>query len=173
MVARWPEPGLPILTRLPCEVGEGLDAGIGTRDDVEGLAVHGEDGAQILERALLLELRGAVIGVELPVGLGHAHVHVAGAHRVDVGDRPTGRRGRAADAVLRLAAIDEAADRLADDEVDAGLPAGADGDELLFLSVGKSPGAKDHGRGGHPTEDFCAFGVAPKLVLVNKDVRQL
>jgi hypothetical protein len=37
--------------------------------------------------------------------------------------------------MLGLAAVHQLADRLADDVLDAGMTAGADGDELLFLGL--------------------------------------
>jgi hypothetical protein len=94
--------GVAHVHALALQVLEGLDAGIGARHNGEGLGVHREDGAQFLERALLLEARGAVEGVVLPVGLRHAELQLAAADGVDVEDRAAGRFDAAADAVLGL-----------------------------------------------------------------------
>ena len=65
----------------------------------------------------------------LPVGLGNAHVQLAGADGVEVVDRAAGDLDRAADAVFLAALVHQAADGAAGRVVDAGDTAGADGDE--------------------------------------------
>jgi DNA-binding MurR/RpiR family transcriptional regulator len=132
MVPRWPEPGLPTFTRLPLRSSK-VDAGIGAGDDGERLGVDREDGAQAFEGALLLEARGAVVGVVLPVGLRHAEFQLAAADGVDVEDRAAGRFHAAADAVLGPVAVHQAADRAAGRVIDARHAAGADRDEGLIL----------------------------------------
>ena len=59
------------------------------------------------------------------VGLHDAEVEFAGADAVDVGNAAATGRGVALDLVIGGAAIEEAADGLACDIVDAGLTAGA------------------------------------------------
>ena len=111
---------------------EGGHAAIGTGDDGEGLGMHAEDRAQFGEGVALV-VRAAVIGVELPVRLGHAHRHVARLDGVDVGDRAAGRGRGAAQAVVGRFAVHKPADRLPHHVIDTRLAAGADGDELLLL----------------------------------------
>ena len=84
--------------------------------------------------------------MELPVRLGDAEIQLALADLADVVVRAPGRRRRAADAVLaaRFAAfrrrlVNQTANRLADDEIDARRAAGADGNKrFLALSLGRA-----------------------------------
>ena len=103
--------------------------------------MHGEDGAQLLVGSLIRELAGAVVGVVLPVGLGDAHIQLAGTDGVEIVDRATGRLDRAADAVFLAALVDQAADGASRRIIDAGYAAGADGDEYL---VGRLHGRSFH-----------------------------
>ncbi len=66
------------------------------------------------------------------IGLHDAEVEFAAANAVDVGHTAAAGRGIALDLVIGRAAIEEAADRLARDIVDAGLAAGAYGHEALL-----------------------------------------
>ncbi len=140
-----PGTGVADIDALALQFVKRGDAGILAGDHGERLTVHREHRPQILVGAVVLELRRAVIGVVLPIRLGHAHVLVAGLDGVDVGDGTTGRRRRAFDAVLRCVAVDQFADRLTDDEVHAGLPAGADGDEFLVCCLGAAEGRRHRG----------------------------
>src|SRR3546814_2979930 len=94
--------------------------------------MHREHRAKLLELALREGLRArAVVGVVLPVRLRHAEIQVAVADAVDVVYRAAGGMG-ALDVVLAGIAVHQAANRTADLIVDAGLAAGADGDESLL-----------------------------------------
>ena len=124
--------GIAHIDAHPPQILEILDAGIGARDNGEGLGMDREDGPQVFERALLLEPRGAVIGVILPVGLRHAELKLAAANGVDVEDRTAGRFHTAADAMLGPVAVDHPADRAAGRVIDAGHTARADGDESVL-----------------------------------------
>src|SRR3546814_5161006 len=94
--------------------------------------MHRKHRAQFLELALREGLRArAVVGVVLPVRLRHAEIQVAVAAAVDVVYRAAGGMG-ALDVVLAGIAVHQAATRTAALIVDAGLAAGADGDESLL-----------------------------------------
>src|SRR5690606_4717113 len=129
---------------LALEVGEGLDVRFLARDHGDGLGVQREHRAQLLERAVLLELALPLHGVVVHVGLRDAHVELARPDRVYVEDRPAGRLDRAADSVLRAVLVDEAADRPAGGVVHAGDATGSDGDELL-LGLGRWKCAEQSG----------------------------
>jgi hypothetical protein len=127
--------GIADIDPLTLQIVEGLDPRVAARDDRKRLGMDREDRPQVLVGALLLELGGPVVGVILPIGLGDAHVHVAGFDGVQIGDRAAGRGRGALDVVRRLTPVHQLADRLADDVIDAGLAAGSDGDESL-VSLG-------------------------------------
>ena len=116
---------------LALEVGDVADPRIVAGDDGDRLGVHREDCPQTFEGALLLELRGAPVGVVLPVGLHDTELELLGADGVDVVNGSAGRLGRAPDARLFAHLVDEAADCPAGRVVDAGHATGADRDELL------------------------------------------
>ena len=119
---------------LALEVVEGLDPGVGARDHGERLGMDREHRAQVLVRALALELLAlALERLVLDVALHDAHVELALADGVDVVDRAAGALDRAADAVILAVLVDQPADRAAGRVVDPGDAAGADGDELLVL----------------------------------------
>ena len=110
-----------------------------------------EHGPQLLE-GLALVLGRTVVGMELPVRLGDAEIQFALADLADVVGRAARGRRRAADAVLaaRLAAfrrrlVNQTADRLADDEIDARRAAGADGNERLVLGFGRAGAGQTEG----------------------------
>jgi hypothetical protein len=59
--------------------------------------------------------------------------------------------------MLRLAAIDEAANRLTYDIVDPGLSTGADGDELFLLRHGSTAQANQECQNGDAAHDLLHF----------------
>jgi hypothetical protein len=105
----------------------------------EGLGVHREHRAQIAEGAAFLEGALALERIVLHVRLGETEVELAPLDGVDVVDRGAGGLDRAAQAVGLAVLVDEAADGAADRVVDAGHPAGPDGDEFL-LRLGGAAG---------------------------------
>ena len=74
-----PGPGVADVDALALEVGEGSDASESARAiTVNGSRMDGEDCAQSPAKApLSANWEEPLQAVELPVGLGHAHVHVA------------------------------------------------------------------------------------------------
>ena len=154
--------GVADVHALARQVGKGLDAAVGAGHDGEGLGVDGEHGAKVGEGIALI-VRAAVIGVELPVGLGHAHRHAAGPDLVDVVDGSTGRGRGAAQAGGRRVAVHQAADRLTHDVIDARLAAGADGDELFFLRHQRR-GTQCHGGAQQDRFQFTHVGVSLTMI---------
>ena len=124
--------GVADIEALALDVIDVLDVGIAPRQHGHRLGMNREDGPQVLELALVLELRGAVVGVVLPIGLGDAELELATANGVDVVDRATGRFDGTANAVLFAVLVDQTADGAAGGIVHTRDTTGADGDEALL-----------------------------------------
>ena len=77
-------PGVSDVYTLTFEIGQILDPGICPGNDRERLRMDGEYGTKILECACILELRRAVIGMILPIGLRNTEIKLAGLDCVDV-----------------------------------------------------------------------------------------
>ena len=129
--------GIADVDALARQIVNVLDAGIGAGDDADRFGVNRKHRAQFLERAGGDErfLAGAVVGVILPVRLGHAHVKFTAADGVNVIHRPAGGLHRTADAVFFASLVDEPANGSAGRIIDAGYAAGADGDKSLLGGV--------------------------------------
>ncbi|MNZ97460.1 hypothetical protein D3C78_1166980 [compost metagenome] len=128
--------GVADVDALALEVVEAGDLGVAAGEDGEHLALQGEHRADVVHRAFGLERRFALHRLVLVVGLHDAEVEFTAADAVDVGHAAAAGRGVALDLVLGRAAVEEPADRLAGHVVDAGLAAGADGDELVLCLNG-------------------------------------
>jgi hypothetical protein len=112
-------------------------------DDRKGFRVNGENGAQIFVGAGVFKFAGAVIGMILPVGLGHAHIQLAGGNGIEVVDRTAGAFHRAADAMLFASLVDQTGNGAAGGIVNAGHAAGADGHEGR-LGLNRSRSGDNH-----------------------------
>jgi hypothetical protein len=77
-----------------------FDARITARQHRYRLRLYGEHSSQICKLALVLERRGAMRGMILPVGLHHAEIKFASANRIEVVDRAVSGLYRASEAVL-------------------------------------------------------------------------
>ena len=94
--------------------------------------MDGEYGPQVLVGTGVLEFAGTVIGMVLPVGLGHAHVQFTGSDGVEVIHGTAGALHRAADAVLFSALVDQTRNGATRGIIHTGHTAGTDGDEGGF-----------------------------------------
>lgn len=107
------------------------DSGIRTGDNGDHVGMGREHRPQFLVRTVFLEGTAAVHGVKLPIRLHDAEVEITFTDAVEIGDRTAGCRGGAAEIMVGAVAIDQLADRLPDDIVNAGLSSRADRDELF------------------------------------------
>ena len=105
-------------------------------------------------------------GLELVVRLHDAEVEFATADTVDVGHAAAAGGRVALDAVLSSATVEETADRLTGYVINAGLAAGADGDELLFGLYGAAQGDTCKCSGQGPCQGFTFHGSSPFLFIV-------
>ncbi|MNL25822.1 hypothetical protein D3C87_1473170 [compost metagenome] len=117
---------------LALQVFKGLDIRVLARHDRERFGVDRKYRAQLGERAGLLELPFAVVGVETDVGLHDAQIKFAGLDGVGVEDRSPGGFNRTTDAMRSPVLVHQAADGAARGVVDARDASRADTDELLL-----------------------------------------
>ncbi len=115
------------------------DLRVGTHHQGQRFRMQAEHRPQVRGRAEGLEAAAAVIGVVLQVRLGHAEVHVAGAHHIQIEHRAPGALRGAAHPVFVAAGVEQAAQVLAGRVVDPGDAAGTDVDEAL---LGRRQGRK-------------------------------
>ena len=125
-----PRSGVADVDALAFQILEVLDAGICTCNDGERFGVDGKDGPEFLEGSSLLELAGAVIGMELPVGLRDAHVEFARTDGVNVVDGTARALDSTVDTVLLPVLVDQSADGAAGRVVDTCDTTGPDRHEL-------------------------------------------
>ncbi len=116
---------------LALQIVEGVDPSILARDHGKQLGVNAEYGAQVIPRTLVRKGTHAVKGVVLLIGLGHAHVLIARPDGIEVGYRATGGGRRTLESCLAAVTIDQFADGLTDDVVNARLSASANSDKLV------------------------------------------
>src|SRR5690606_12299201 len=152
---------------LALEVIEAFDVGITTGEDGEHFALQREHGTDVAHRAFGFERRGAVEGLELVVGLHDAEIEFAAANAVHVGYATAAGRGVALDAVLGGAAVEETADGLTGNVIDACLAAGADGDEFFFSLCHTSQGSARKRGGQDPCQGFAFHGISPFSVVLS------
>src|SRR3546814_13066860 len=93
------------------------------------------------------------------VRLHDAEVELATAQAVDVGHAAAARRRVALD-VFRVA-VDEAADRLPGNVINAGLTARADGDDLLLRLCHCAQAGSRQSSGKDPFQGFAYHGCTP------------
>src|SRR5690606_38167266 len=91
------------------------------------------------------------------------------ADAIHVGHATTAGRCVAAQAMLAVAAIEEAADRLTGNVVHTGLPTGADGDEFFIGLYRAAQGGCRQGCGQYPCQGSafhgdCSFCSADRVV---------
>jgi hypothetical protein len=102
------------------------DVGVTAGNHSQWLTVQREHGTHTFELASVRKVLHTFIGFVLNVRLHDAHVHFTTTDGVDVSHGAAAGRRVTADAVLVSVAIDQAANRLANDVIDAGLAAGVD-----------------------------------------------
>ncbi len=151
--------GVADVDALALEVIEPLDVGAATGQYGEDFALQGEHRADVVHLPFFLEGCDAFHCLVLVVGLHDAEVEFATAQTVDVGHAAAAGRGVALD-VFRIA-VDEAADRLPGYVVNAGLPARADGDELLLRLCHCAQAGSRQSSGKDPCQGFAFHGCTP------------
>ena len=146
--------GIADVDALALQIVEDGHAGILAGHNGERLGVQREHGAQVFVLAGVGEIRLAIIGVVLNVGLHDTEFQVAALDRVHVEHRTAGRFDRAADAVFAAVLVHQTADRTARRIIDASDAARSDRDELLILSArgAHAGGAEQRGRQAHSQE---------------------
>ena len=114
---------------LALEVSDACNVGVFTCNHGQRLTVQCKHGAHVAECAIGFKALNAFIGLVLDVRLHNTHVHLAAANGVDVGHGAAAGGRVAANAVICAVAVEQPADRLTDNVINAGLATGADGHE--------------------------------------------
>src|SRR5690554_3059323 len=95
--------------------------------------MHGENGAEFFVPARSGELTGAIVGMELPVRLGHSQVQFPGTDRIQVVDRTTGALHRATDTVILTIHVHQTTDYATRRIINTGYTPGTNRYEALLL----------------------------------------
>src|SRR5690606_8977330 len=151
---------------LALEVIDRLDAAVGAGDHGENLGLQGKHRPKLIDRAVLVERREPLQRLVLVVGLDETKLVLAVVQRDDVGHAAGGGRRVALDRRLHFGAVEQAAHRLAGGVVDAGLAAGADGDEtFLGHGRGRSQRARQGATQQADTDTLVHRRIPPLLLL--------
>ncbi len=124
------------------QISEFFDAGVGPGNHGERFGVHGKYRPQALVGTLVFKFAATVVGMVLPVRLGHTHIQLAGGDGVEVVDGTAGTFDRAANPMGFAGFVDQTADSPAGGIIDTGHAAGPDGNKGL-------PGLNRLSRGTH------------------------
>ncbi len=124
---------------LALDVANVPDAAVLARNQRHRLGMNRKNASQILIGTVLAEILGAaVIGVILNVRLDHGKIQLAVPDVLNVEDRALRRFDIATYAMGFSGFVDQAADGAAGRIVDSVHPAGADGDEALLDTIGRT-----------------------------------